>query len=144
MVALPLFDVVIASDRAERSLGVAAQLVESALGELSQIEKLDQSLAPADPLEFDRKTAALIRGLYEGWAHETESLLDRVGQAERRFGVIAAAVGLRSAFGRTMAMLSISLDDMEASRKDIAAGRLFSPASLSRCSPKERRYASAR
>lgn len=132
MVALPLFEVVMASDRTERSLAVAAQLIESSLTELAQIEKLDQSLAAADPREFDRETAALIRGLYEQWAHDAESLLDRVGQAERRFGVIAAAEGLRSAFGRTMAMLSISLDDMEASRRDIVAGRLFSPAEVRR------------
>ena len=132
MVALPLFDVVIASDRAERSRDVAMQLVESALSELALIEKLDHSLAPADPLEFDRRTAALIRGLYERWAHETESLLDRVGQAERRFGVILEASGLRDAFDRTMAMLSIPLDDVEAARRDIAAGRLFSPEEVRR------------
>ena len=132
MVALPLFEVVMASDRAEPSLNIAAQLIESSLTELAQIEKLDQSLAPADPLEFHRQTAALIRRLYEQWSHDAESLLDRVGQAERRFGAIAATEELRRAFGRTMAMLSISLDEMGASRKDVAAGRLFSPAEVRR------------
>ena len=126
MVALPLFDVVISSEHAGRSLDVAIQLVESAIGELDRIEKLDQRLAPADPAQFDRKTAALIRGLYEQWAHEADSLLDRVAQAERRFGAVARAGELRDSVGRTLAMLSIPLDDMEAARRDVAEGRLFS------------------
>ncbi|HEY2588747.1 MAG TPA: hypothetical protein VGI81_23595 [Tepidisphaeraceae bacterium] len=126
MVALPLFDVVMSSEHAGRSTDVARQLVEAALGELDRIGKLDQSLAPADPAQFDRKTAALIRGLYEQWAREAESLLDRVAQAERRFGPVARSRELHDAVGRTAAMLSISLDDMEAARRDVAEGRLFS------------------
>jgi hypothetical protein len=126
MVALPLFDIVMSSEHAERSADVATQLVAAALAELRGIEKLDQSLLAPDPAQFDRRTAALIRGLYERWAHEAEALLDRVTQTERRFGPVTGANELRDEFGRTMAMLSVSLDDMEAARQDVAAGRLFS------------------
>jgi hypothetical protein len=126
MVALPLFDVVMSSAQAERSMDVAGQLIESAVAEVHQIEKLDESLAPSDPTQFDRQTAALIRGMYEQWAHDVESLLNRIAQVEKRFGRVPAAGELRDIHGRTMAMLTISLDDMESGRRDIAAGRLLS------------------
>ena len=125
MVALPLFDVILcSSDAADRSSKMAVQMIESALSELRQIEKIDQSLAPPDPLHFDRETAALIRGMYEKWVGETEALLDRIDQVEKRFGRLTSSESLRDAAGRTRAMLSISLDDMEAARRQIREGRL--------------------
>jgi len=126
MVALPLFDTVLSSERSpERSARVAAQLVESALSELEQIEKIDQSLAPEDPLQFDRRTVGLLRSMYEQWARETQGLLERVARLEERSGAIAGAQGLRDAHGRTMAMLSISLEHMEEARQQVAEGRLI-------------------
>lgn len=126
MVALPLFDVVISSDRAERSVGIAAQLVEGALADLERIELLEKGLAPAGLSQFDRQSVALIRGLYEQWANDARALLDRADQAERRFGRIDRVRDLRDALGRTLAMLSVSIEDMEAGRRDILDGRMSS------------------
>jgi len=65
MVALPLFDVVFASDQSsERPARLAAQLVQSSIAELGDIEALDDSVAPENPEEFDRSTASLLRGMY--------------------------------------------------------------------------------
>jgi len=126
MVALPLFDVVMSSDRAERTVSMAGQLVEGALGELRRIQNIEEGLAPAGLTHFDRPTVALIRGMYEQWAHEAQSLLDRITQAQQKFGAIPKSEELRDALGRTLAMLSVSLDDMEAGRRDIVEGRVLS------------------
>ena len=125
MFALPLFDVVLCSnDAGGRPSKLAVQMIESALSELRQIEKIDQSLAPRDPLHFNRETAALIRGMYEKWGGEAEALLSRIDQVEKRFGRLTSSESLRDAVGRTRAMLSISLDDMEEARRQIREGRL--------------------
>ncbi len=124
MVALPLFDLVLSTDDPiERSRAVAGQLLHAALLDLQQIEKLDESLMPPDSRQFDRATAALIRGLYEDWAHQAQALIERLGNLERRSTPIEGAEALRDAHGRTRAMLSVSLDDMEQGIKDIAEGR---------------------
>jgi hypothetical protein len=127
MVAFPMFDAVMAcAITPEQSSRVAARLVSSALAEIDQIQKLDESLAPQEPLQFDRRTAALVRGMYEKWAQETELLLNRLEAIERRFGRIPEAQNLRDAHGRTMAMLSTSLEDLEQGVRDVAEGRTHS------------------
>lgn len=126
MVALPLFDVVLSSDRAERSVGVAARLIDAAIADLRQIRELEEGLAPAGLTQFDRQSVALLRGMYEQWAHNTQSLLDRASQAERRFGKVQGIDALRDQLGHTLAMLSVSIDDMEAGRSDILDGRTVS------------------
>lgn len=126
MVALPLFDVVISSGRADRAVQMAGQLAEAALGELRQIQVIEEGLAPAGLANFDRATVALIRGMYEQWAHQAQSLLDRIVQAERKFGAVPRAQALQDALGRTLAMLSVSLDDMEAGRRELMEGRVVS------------------
>lgn len=127
MVALPLFDAVLSSGqgpgRAER---VAIQLVQSGLSELADIQKLEDSVAPEDPLAFDRRTAAAIRDMYEAWAQAAEALLVRVATVERQAGMVANAEALRDALGRTRAMLSVSLDQAERGLRDIAQGRTVS------------------
>jgi hypothetical protein len=91
-----------------------------------EIERFDASLTPEDPLVFDRKSAGLIRQMYEKWVADAESLLSRVSEVENRFGRIVEANELSYAVGKTMAMLSISLDEMEAGCRDIVEGRLHS------------------
>ena len=122
MVALPLFDAVLSERQPERSAKVAAELIRSALSEIRHIENLDEKLAPADSTQFDRRTVALLRGMYEEWARQAEELLDRVGPLERT-GPIAGAEELRNAHGRTRALLSIPLDRLERSHKDAVQGR---------------------
>ena len=124
MVALPLLDMVIASGQTpQRSARVAAQLARAALGELEEIENLEDGLSPEDPAEFDRQTAAILRGLYERWAMEAELLLERIERLQRMGQAIADAEALRRAHGRTRARLSISLDDMEQGLRDAVEGR---------------------
>lgn len=64
--------------------------------------------------------------MYEQWARDADALLARVAEVGHRFGRVAEAEELRYAFGTTMAMLSISLDDMEAGTRDINEGCLHS------------------
>jgi|SRR6185437_8718137 len=114
MLALPLFDVILSRDAGiERSTKVAAELIESALGEIRHIENLDESLAPSDATEYDRQTVALVRGMYEEWARSVEGLLDRIDRLEHRHGSLPGADALRDAHGRTCAMLNISLERLE-------------------------------
>lgn len=114
MVALPLFDVVLSEDFAsERWTKLAAEVIRSALGDIRHIENLDESLAPTDPSNFDRRTVALVRGMYEEWARSVESLLTRIARVEERQGPLPDAQALRDALGRTSAMLSISMDRLE-------------------------------
>lgn len=126
MVALPLLDVVMSSDRAQMVVNMARQLADAALAEVRQIQMIEEGLAPAELTHFDRPTVVLIRGMYEQWAHEAQSLLDRIRRAEQKFGPVPCADELRDALGRTLAMLSVSLEDMEAGRREIAEGRLLS------------------
>jgi predicted transcriptional regulator len=124
MVASPLLDKVLESaQKSGRSTLVASKLIHAALTALQEIEDLDESLAPDDPLEFDRQTAASLREMYQRWAKEAEALLQRIGLVEKRNGGIAGSKALRDAHGKTMARLSISLDDMEEGLRDIAEGR---------------------
>jgi predicted transcriptional regulator len=124
MVALPLFDVVLSSGQSQAQWPiVAAQLVQSALADLGQLEELDDSLSSENPFRFDRPTATLIRGMYERWAQDTESLLERIARVERRSGRVSGAEFLRDAHGKTRARLSISLEQIERGLKDVAEGR---------------------
>jgi hypothetical protein len=126
MVSLPLREVMVASDSAERSHKLARRLIESALTDREEIEKFDKSLSPENPLDFDRQSAGMIRLMYEQWANDVEALLARISDVEQRFGAVAEVAELRHAWGKTKAMLSISLDDMEAGCRDIKEGRLHS------------------
>ena len=126
MVALPLFDVVMSSGRAEGAMKMAGELVEGAIGELHRIQRIEEDIAPAGLTNFDRAAVALIRGMYEQWVYEARSLMDRLGQARQKLGDVSRSEELRDALGRTLAMLSVSLDDMEAGRKDLLEGRVHS------------------
>jgi hypothetical protein len=125
MVALRLFDSILADDATtERSRRIAGQVVQMALSDLAQIEKLDEGLAPEDPSQFDRRTAKLLRDEYERWAREAGSLLDRIDRFQLHGGPVADAESLRRAHGKTLVRLSISIDDMEQSLRALAEGRL--------------------
>ena len=124
MVTLPLFDLILADGATtERSRRAAARLVQAALNDLDQIEKLDDSLAPEDPTQFDRRTATLLRDEYERWAREAESLLERIDRFQVNGGPVPDAPALQRAHGKTLARLSISIDDMEESLRALAEGR---------------------
>jgi hypothetical protein len=124
MAALPLFDAVLSAGvSVERPARVAAQVIEAALSDLQQIEKLDASVAPDDPSQFDLRTASALRQMYEQWARDAQLLLERVEHLQLQSGRVALADALRRAHGRTRARLSVSLEDMEESLRDLREGR---------------------
>jgi hypothetical protein len=124
MVALPLLDVVLSSDDGPaRSANVAAELVQSALDEIRHIENLDESLSPSDPSGFDRQTIAALRGMYEEWVTAAEALLDRIARLEHTGASIPSSNALRDARGRTRAMLSLTLDQLEEGHRAAVAGK---------------------
>ena len=127
MVALSLFDVVLSDDdKLERFPAVAEQMIQSALAELAQIRQLDKTLLPVKPEAPDRTTLTLVRGMYEEWARNSDALLNRVEQLQKRSGKISGWEELRDAHGRTCAMLSVTIEAMEEGRRDIAEGRIVS------------------
>lgn len=133
MVALAILDFVLSSEpSSERSERLVGQLVDSALTDLKNIERLDEGLSSANPAQFDRATAALIRGLYDQWAREAEGLLDRISSFELRSRRVPGAEGLRDANGRIRAMLSVSLDHVEEARRQLAEGRTIPLAEVRR------------
>jgi hypothetical protein len=89
------------------------ELIQAALGDLTHIDHIDQSLAPVDESTFDRSTVDLVRGMYEEWARSAEGLLERIERVERRSGRLVDAEQLRHSHGRIRAMLSFSLDALE-------------------------------
>jgi hypothetical protein len=124
MVAPAFFDAVFPDGQhSERSARIAGELVQASLSQITHLHRLDQSLAPADPKTFDRRTIALLREMYELWAKDAEALLTQLEVVQQRRVHIPRLDELRDAHGRTRAMLAISLDDLERGHRDVVAGR---------------------
>jgi hypothetical protein len=124
MIALPLLDFAMsAPERIDAARTISAHFIESILADLGWIKKIDATLIPNSKAGLERPLAALVRGLYEDWARQAEGLLDRVEQLQARSKPIGGYESLRDAHGRTRAMLSISLEDMEQARRDLIEGR---------------------
>jgi hypothetical protein len=115
MSALSLFDYSVAGAKPEqrnRSDRLIDDLVRSALQQYEEIRAYDYSAPPDDP--YDRQEAELVRQAYSEWARFADEVLKRVDVARRVWGTeVAGAVELGDAHGRTMAMLSVTLDDIE-------------------------------
>jgi len=133
MVALSVVDMVFCSDQPiEQSIEVASQFIAAALTDLDGIGKLDMILMPVGR-PMSRQHALLVHGLYSDWALQAESLLTRIERLEHRIGrKLPRADELRDAHGRTRAMLSISVDDMEQARREIAEGKTIPIAEVRR------------
>jgi hypothetical protein len=134
MSALPLFDSVLlaATGNApatgpvkDRVAYFCAQLVRSALTDLAEIESLDKGLAPSDGDPFDPQSAVLLRGMYEQWTRDADAVLERVAKVERMGVAVAAAEELRDAQGRLLAMIQVTLDDVEKGRRLFRQGRTW-------------------
>src|SRR6185503_15230150 len=132
MSALPLFDIVLSfgsgkgqsdSGASARISRVGSELVRAAIAEFEQIEALDETMAPASPDDFDPHTAVLIRGMYDQWSRDADALLGRVATALSKGAQIEGADRLRDVVGRTMAMLSVSLEDIARGRRQFEEGR---------------------
>ena len=125
---LPTLDVLLTDgatgkDRLTRAVESAAA---AAVAELAAIEAFDAASAPENVYWFDRPVATAVRALYEAWLPAAAALEVRVKAAAARAGPMAGADQLHRVVGRTMARLSISLEDHEESIRDVAEGRMLS------------------
>ena len=71
-----------------------------------------------------------MRNLYEECAREAERVLLRIDRLEREGHKIKDSNALRDWYGRTMARLSVTLDDIARSLEDVKQGRVFSLAEV--------------
>ena len=129
---LPTLDVLLndpatGKDRLTRAVESA---VTAALAELAAIEAFDAASAPTQALWFDRPAATAVRALYEAWVGTAEGLQARAALAIARAGPMVGTDKLEYAVGKTVARLSITLDDMEESVRDGIEGRVTRFASV--------------
>lgn len=134
MSALPLFDSVLLSaagnasanrSATDRLTHFAHQLVQSSLGDLADIEAFDKALARPDAEDFDPQSAILLRGMYEQWTRDVDAVLERVAKVERMGIPVPSAQPLRDAQGRLLAMLQVSLDDIQQGRRQFRQRRTW-------------------
>ncbi|MDB5172319.1 MAG: hypothetical protein JWO87_560 [Phycisphaerales bacterium] len=94
---------------------IAEKIVASAIQGFEQIQELDETCvssgAPDDDA-FDTEAAIVLRLMYEERAQEAERILTRIARLERAGRNVEGADTLRDWHGRTMAMLSVSLEDI--------------------------------
>ncbi len=117
---LMLSDAETGKDRLTRAVQSA---VAAALAELVAVEAFEGATASFGAYHFDRPVATAVRGLFEAWVSAAEALQGRVADATVRAGRMAGADKLEYAIGKTLARLSVSLDDMEQSALDGIEGR---------------------
>jgi hypothetical protein len=134
MTALPLLDLLRSEADAARFAGtalavaeerlaeVAERLVNACLMEYEQLDALDLSLGAKPGEPANRNTRILIRAMYEEWAARAAALLERVQQLHRSGRRVARYEELRHAEGRTAAMLSVSLADIEEAQAQLRRG----------------------
>ncbi len=129
MSSLALFDLAIGAGDppngapADRAARLAERLVDASLGCLRYLQELDVALVPAPGRPFDRRTAVLLRAMYEEWGRDAESVVERVRRVERSGGrLVEGAIRLRDEHGRVMAMLNVTLDDIDEARDQIRRG----------------------
>ena len=129
---LPTLDVLLndAATGKDRLTRAVESAIAAAIAELAAIEAFDAASSPESAYQFDRPVATAVRSLYEAWVAVAEPLEARVAAAVARAGPVDGADVLRRKVGRTLARLTISLDDMETSVADWFEGRVTSFASV--------------
>jgi hypothetical protein len=93
---------------------------------LRYLQELDTALAPVSGTSLGRRAAVMLRSMYQEWARDTESIVERVLRIGQSNGQsLESAVRLRDEHGRVMAMLSVTLEDMDQARDQIRRGETF-------------------
>lgn len=104
----------------------AEQLIDFELAEYQRIVDLDLGMGRLSLRFTDPQGATAMRGLYQQWAGQAEELLRRV----RGYGLSgrlgARIEELERATGRTLAMLSISLQSLSDAQEQFKKGETFS------------------
>ncbi len=100
---------------------MAARLIRWSLDEYGHIRSVDEMPPhPTDPAE--RQMFVLMRRAYADWASDAEAVLARV--ASLKDGApIEGRTALEDAVGRTRAMLSVSLEDLDQAEEQIRNGQ---------------------
>ena len=131
---LPTLDVLLAAtdpvtgkDRLTRAVEAA---IAGTIAELEAIEAVDAASGPASAYLFDRPVATAVRAMFEAWVAVAEPLEVRVADAVARAGPMKGSDLLRRKVGRTLARLTITLEDEEQSVQDLADGRVTRFASV--------------
>lgn len=131
-VALPLLDALRASAATgkqpaavEQSTQIAEEFVAAALDEYRHIEALDRVPDEAS-FVFDRQTAVLLRQMFADWATHAEALLDRLGPNDSAGAEVKGVDELSRALGRTRAMLSVTLEDLDRAAEQLRTGKTHS------------------
>lgn len=134
MSALPLFDSVLLSaagdtpatpSAVDRLAHFTEQLVRSGLTDLADIESFDNGLARPDAADFDPQSAILLRGMYEQWTRDADAIIERVAKVEGMGITVPSGNKLRDAQGRLLAMLQVTLDDIQRGRRQFRQGRTW-------------------
>lgn len=111
-----------ASELATRAL----QLIDFELSEYERITELDLGMGRLSLRHTDPHGAAAMRSLYQQWASQSDELLGRVRNRglHERFG--ERYEELERAVGRTLAMLSVTLDSLAQAEEQARTGQTFS------------------
>jgi hypothetical protein len=135
MTAFPLFDhfeaAVDLSDEKTRNrlMTVAANMVSATIHQFEKITELDEGLAsPAENegVPFDMDTALGQRLMYEECAKDAERVLARVSRLERDSRCkVPGSDGLRLWHAKTMAMLSVSVQELARGLEEANRGNLI-------------------
>ena len=122
---LPTLDVLLndAATGKDRLTRAVESAVAAAVAELAAIEAFDAASAPESAYQFDRPVAEAVRRLYEAWVAVAEPLEARVAAAVARAGPMAGVDVLHRKVGRTLARLTISLDDLAEGIREVIEGR---------------------
>jgi hypothetical protein len=107
---------------------VAKAWIDSLLSKLRYLDALDLAIGAGQPGAFDPRVAALLHGMYEDWARCAGAAEERLKQFPRDSLPVQDLLALSDAHGRIMARLQVTPQDVENSRREIAAGRV-TPAS---------------
>ncbi|HSU66075.1 MAG TPA: hypothetical protein VLJ39_04355 [Tepidisphaeraceae bacterium] len=104
----------------------ALQLIDFELSEYARITELDLGMGRLSLRHTDPHGAAAMRSLYQQWASQADELLARLRnyglheQLEEKYEELERAVG------RTLAMLSVTLDSLAQADEQARTGQTFS------------------
>jgi hypothetical protein len=104
------------ADRAYRLIGFA-------LAEYGSIVELDLGMDRLALRYADPQGAVAMRRVYQQWVNQTEELLDRVRGHGLRDRLGAKYEELERAVGRTLAMLSVTLESLERADEQFRTGQ---------------------
>jgi hypothetical protein len=106
------------ADRADR-------LLDFALAEYARIAELDAGMGRLALCHADRAGAVAMRRLYQQWADQADDFLRLLRGHGLRERLGAKFEELEAAVGRTLAMLSITLESLERAEEQFRTGQTY-------------------